>query len=311
MSICHDSSVAELETLVHKVYGECDAARAATGTSFAKCDKEFQKIEPLLHDQRELIHKSEHALAEHKVSIVAPHILTAHEKLPNVELKLKVAEFEQQRKIDECKRLHAKHLDASKKEIRFMKENKQLTKKVETLTAQREGEATPQEQTPHKENKELKKQLALLQAQLESKTEECKSNDQVIEDIREDFVAYQSIIDDTWSHRHDSCNELTDALDEQCSILIKERDTLEADLYTLHHKNNILAMERDNLQEQFNKSIKAHKTELEDIDTSKCKGSSRCTLRVVHLERALRISRTAEARAIQLVDQVNHDRMVA
>lgn len=51
--------------------------------------------------------------------------------------------------------------------------------------------------------------------------------------------------------------------------------------------------------------------ELEDLDTFECEGSSGCTSCVVHLERALRISRAAEAQALQLVDQVNHDRMVA
>lgn len=51
--------------------------------------------------------------------------------------------------------------------------------------------------------------------------------------------------------------------------------------------------------------------ELEDLDTSKCEGSQGCTSCVVHLERALGISRTAEIEALQLVDQVNHDRMVA
>lgn len=52
-------------------------------------------------------------------------------------------------------------------------------------------------------------------------------------------------------------------------------------------------------------SIKAHKMELEDADALKCEGSSGCTSCVVHLERA------AEAQALQFVDQVNHDRMVA
>lgn len=51
--------------------------------------------------------------------------------------------------------------------------------------------------------------------------------------------------------------------------------------------------------------------ELEDLDTSKCEGSQGCTSRVVHLERALRISRAAKTQALQLVDQVNHDRTVA
>lgn len=51
--------------------------------------------------------------------------------------------------------------------------------------------------------------------------------------------------------------------------------------------------------------------ELEDYDSLKCEGSSNCTSCVLHLKRALHISRAAEAQALRLVDQVNHDRMVA
>jgi len=51
--------------------------------------------------------------------------------------------------------------------------------------------------------------------------------------------------------------------------------------------------------------------ELEDLDASKCKGSQGREFCVVHLERSLRISRASESQSLQLVDQMNHDRIVA
>lgn len=246
---------------MHKIHGECDAAHAATAASFAKCDKGVKKLEAHLRNEKDLIHKTELALAEHKVSIATPHILAAYEKIPGIELKLKVAEFELQRKTDEYKRVQAKHLDAIKSEIRLKKQNKELTRTVETLTTQLEGKASPQELVLQAENEELQKQLALLKAQLQSKSDECVAKDTIIaskqqdiDNLREDFAAYQSVADQTWSHRHDSCNELAAALEEQCDMLTAEHDTLEGNLNTLHHKLNSVAMERDNLQEQFNVS---------------------------------------------------------
>lgn len=118
MSTYHDLPTEELEALMYKVHGECDAASAATQASLAKCDKGVKKLETHLRDEKALIHKAGLTLAEHTATVVAPHILAAYKKLPNVELKLKVAEFENKRKTEECECLKAKHLGASKLETR-------------------------------------------------------------------------------------------------------------------------------------------------------------------------------------------------
>jgi len=261
MSTYHDPSVAELEALMYKVHGACDAASAATQASFAKCDRGVKKLEAHLRNEKDLIREAELAHVEHKVSIIAPHILAAYEKLPSIELKLKVATFEQRRKAEGCKRLQAKHLDASKSEIRLKKANKQLTKTVESLTDQLQGKVSPQEQALKTENEDLRKQLALLRSQLASNTGECEAKDAIImskqQDIdyfREDFAAYQSVYEDTCSHRHDACDELVAALEERANMHDTERVALHGTISTLHHKCNTLAMERDTLQEQFNVS---------------------------------------------------------
>jgi chromosome segregation ATPase len=258
MSAYEDAFIAEAEALSNKLIAEGDARLASATARLSHCHKRVKKTEGIHRNDQEHFRKAELALEKHKVSIVAPHILAAYERLPSVELKLKIAEFEHQRKTDEYQRLQAKHLDASKSEIRLKKANKQLTNTVETLTAQLEGKSSPQEQTLQNENDELKKKLDLLQAQLDSKTKECDAKDQAVEDLREDFGAYQSVYEDTWSHRHDGCNELAAALEEQCEVLQSNfealqgiNNTLEGNLNTLHHKLNSAAKERDNLQERY------------------------------------------------------------
>ncbi|KAF9701677.1 hypothetical protein EKO04_000370 [Ascochyta lentis] len=339
MSTYEDPTIAELEAQMNSIHAEID-------TKLSNCSKIIAKLDTRHNDDNQHHKKADVLLAAHKVAIIAPHIVLAAEKLPEFELKLKVAEYELKRKTDECTRLTAKHLDACKSEIRTKKEKKQLTKTVESLTAQLEGKVTPEERNTKTENEELKQELAKLRAQLENKIEECEMKDQVIVDLTEDFAAYQSVTSNTWAHRHDSCNELNDALEEQCAMLTAERDTLQRNLQgdlnavqgnyeILSVKHDVLAMkrdelieERDNLQNKFNvrrvpflrhvdislhcqDALKAHQKELDRYSASQCEGSSSCTACPMHLKRALRISKAAEAQALQLVDQVNHDRMVA
>ena len=254
MSTYEDPSIAELETQMNKVHAAIDAG-------YANCDKLIKKIEARHREDDERFRKAETLLAEHKVAIIAPHVLLAVQKLPDIKLKLKVTEFELNRQTDERKRLEAKHLDVRKSEIRLKKENKQLTKTVESLTAQLQGKTTPEEKDLKAENQKLKEELAMLRAQLKRKTDECETKDsfivsreQDIADLTDDFAAYQNIISDALSKRHEGCDELHAALDEQCNMLTAERDTLEANLDTLHHKCNTLAIERDDLQGRFNVS---------------------------------------------------------
>ncbi|KAJ4401686.1 hypothetical protein N0V91_007727 [Didymella pomorum] len=285
MSIYHDLPTEELEALMYKVHGECDAASAATQASLAKCDKGVKKLETHLRDEKALIHRAELTLAEHTATVVAPHILAAYKNCRTPALK---------------------------------KANKQVTKAVESLTDQRQGKASPQEQALKNENEDLQRQLTLLQAQLASKAEVCEAKDAIImskqQDINyfcEDFAAYQSVHEDTWSHRHDGCNELSAALEEQCEMYKTLATTLEGNLNTFRRNLNSVAKECDYLREQFKDSIKAHRIELEDPDASKRESSQGRETCVVRLERTLRISRAGEFQALQLVDQVNHDRMVA
>ncbi|KAJ8108522.1 hypothetical protein OPT61_g8117 [Boeremia exigua] len=304
MSADDDLAIAELEAQMQLLHADSDAR-------LANCDKLVARIDARQKKDKERFVKVEKLLAEQKVAIIAPHILFAAQKLPDAILKLKVTEYDLQRKTDEYKRLEAKQLDARKSEIRVKKENRQLAKSMESLSAQLKGDCTPEDMRLKTENEMLKKELAMMKTQLKDKTDECEMKDRDINDLREDFAAYQSVTSSTWAHRHDACNELVAVLEEQCSTLTQQRDALESNLNTLHHKINTLTIERDSLQNQFTDAIKAHKMELEDYDSLKCQGSSSCTSCVLHLERSLRISRAAESQALQLVDQVNHDRMVA
>lgn len=261
MSTYQDPFIAEAKAQANKLFVESVARLANIDARLADCDRRVKKVEAMHRDDQEHFRKAETLLAEHYVAIHAPQVLEKPEKLPIVELKLRVAEYEQQRKVDECKRLELKHLDAHKTKIRLKKENKQLTKTVESLTAQLESKASPQEQALKTENDEFKEQLALLKAQVQNKTEECEAKDAVIAskeqdivDLRDDFAAYHSVTSDTWSHRHDSCNELVAALEEQCDMLTTERNILKGNLNTFHHKNNTLTIERDNLQGRFDVS---------------------------------------------------------
>ncbi|KAF2627056.1 hypothetical protein BU25DRAFT_448834 [Macroventuria anomochaeta] len=244
MSAYEDPTIAKPEAQINKINAKVDAR-------LSNASKLITKIQGCHRDNEKHFKKAEILLAEHKVAIIAPHILLAAQILPDTKLKLEVAEYEIKRQSDECKRLEAKHLDARKSEIRVKKENKQLTKIVESLTAQFEGKATPEEKCIKTENEKLMKKLAMLSAQLKSKIEECEIKDQAFNDLREEFAAYLSVNSDTWSHRHDSCNELVAALEEQCGMFAAERDALEANLNTLYHKNNFLTIERDNLQGRF------------------------------------------------------------
>ena len=104
-------------------------------SSLIRCDKLVAKIDARHNEDKLRFKKAEKLLTEYKVAAIAPHIFAAAQKLPDAQLKLKVAEYELHCKIDECKRLEAKQLNARKSEIRIKKEIKQLTKTVELLTA--------------------------------------------------------------------------------------------------------------------------------------------------------------------------------
>lgn len=262
MSTFTDPFISEAEALSQNLITEGEARLNSATARLAACDMRIKKVEAIHHNDQERFHKDELALEKHKVSIIAPHILAAYEKLPNIELKLRVAAYEHQRKTDESKRLQAKHIDTIKSEICLKKSNKQLTQTVESLAAKLDGKVLPQEQALKNESQELRKELDLLRAQLASKTEELEAKDamimskqQDIDYLREDFDAYQSVYETIWSHRHDGCNELTAALEEQCGMVIAERNVLEANLNALDHKCTSLAMERDYLQKQFDVSV--------------------------------------------------------
>lgn len=277
-----DPFIAEVEAQANTLFAESDITLAKNVARLADCEKHVKKVEAMHSADHRHFGKAETLLTEHHAAICAPRVLVDAEKLPSVELKLKVAEYDLQCKVAECKRLDAKHVDARKSEIRLKKDNKKLAEIVGTLTAQLEGRASPQEQVLKTENDDLKEQLAVLQAQLQQKTEECGAKDlnishlnndcaikgatiasfaQDIECLRDDFAAYQSVTSNNWSHRHDSCNELVTALEEQCDMLTAQRDTLECNLRalegtvgTLHHKCNTLTMECDALQSRFDVS---------------------------------------------------------
>ncbi|KZM26007.1 hypothetical protein ST47_g2836 [Ascochyta rabiei] len=173
---------------------------------------------------------------------------------------------------------------------------------------------------------------------MESKTEECETKDLFTNDLTEDFAANQSVTSEAWIHRHDSCNELNAALDEQCAMLTAERNINRNNFGVLSVKHDVLAMKCDalrgecaNLQSKFNSrygllrydvtislhhqnALKPYHEELgkhEHNHTPRFWRSSRCIRYPTHLKRALHISKAAEAQALQLVDQVNHDRMEA
>lgn len=124
---------------------------------------------------------------------------------------------------------------------------KQLIKTVKILTAQVEGKLTPKDKDIEAENEKMKEGLVMLRAQLKDKIDECEMKEQLISDLTEDFAAYQSVTSDTWAHRHDGCNELNAALDEQCEMLTVEHSTL-------HNNLNRLIIERHDLQRKFDVS---------------------------------------------------------
>lgn len=255
MSSYDDLGIAELEARMEQLHAESDIA-------FKRCNNLVASIDARHREDKTRSEKIAKLIAERKAIELAPHLYFAAQKLPGVELKLKVAKYDLERKVDECKRLKAKHMIALKSELCFTKEKTQLAKTVDTLTAQLERKASLEDQQLQAENDKLKEELAGLKMQLMTKTEECRmknahitSQDQDIEELRKDFITYQSVTSDNWAHRHDSCDELVTALEEQCSMLTTQHNTLksnvqtlETNIDTLHHKVNTLTMERDELQ---------------------------------------------------------------
>ncbi|KAL1607262.1 hypothetical protein SLS59_002225 [Nothophoma quercina] len=155
-------------------------------TKLSNCDWLSPKIDTRHREYDNRFKKSKRLFAEHKVTIIAPHIAAAAAKLPSAELKLKVAEYEIQRKTDGCKRLEAKHLNACKSEIRAKKEYKLLVKIVEPHTSQLESKTEPEEKDVMAENEKPKEELTMLRAQLESRTVECEAKDTVIAELTKD-----------------------------------------------------------------------------------------------------------------------------
>jgi chromosome segregation ATPase len=221
MSTYQYPTIAELEAQMI----EC---HAKTDSSLANCEKLITKLEARYLKADEDYSKVQTHLSEYKVNIIAPYIAAAAEQLPATALKLKVAEYDLKRKTEDYKKLEAKHLEACKSEIRVKKEKKQLEKTVVALTNHLDGNTTPDEKKLQTENERLKGELATLKAQLEHKTEECAMKDQFIADLTDDFAAYQDVTSDTLARRHDSCDELNAALDEQCGMLTAERDYLQS-----------------------------------------------------------------------------------
>ncbi|KAJ4316828.1 hypothetical protein N0V94_005241 [Neodidymelliopsis sp. IMI 364377] len=297
MSTYRDPTIAELEAQMI----EC---HAQTDSNLANCEKLITKLEARYLKADEDYSKVQTHLDEYKVNIIAPHIAAAAEQLPATALKLKVAEYDLERKTEDYKKLEAKHLETCKSEIRIKKEKKQLEQTVVALTAQLDGKTTPEEKQLQTENERLKEELATLKAQLEHKTDECAIKDQCIADLTDDFAAYQDVTSNTLARRHNSCNELTAALDEQCGMLTAERDYLQSHI-------DVLTVKGDMLKSELEAIITTDRKELELDNSFQCEGTLSCVSCPSHLERALHILRAAEAQALQLVDQVNHDRMVA
>ena len=90
--------IAEVEARAAELFAESKARLTRITTRLSGCDKCVKKIEGMHHDQKEKLRKAELTIAEHKVSVAGPRILAAYKKLPSIELKLKVAEYDQQRK---------------------------------------------------------------------------------------------------------------------------------------------------------------------------------------------------------------------
>jgi hypothetical protein len=224
-------SIAELDAEMNKYHAQIDARLVTCSKLITKLEARHQKA-----DKQQK--KAKILLDNFKVISIAPQVALAAEKLLATELKLRVTEYELKRKTDECKRLASKHLETSKSEIRVKKEKKQLAKTVDTLTTQLKGKITPEEIEIMIQNKELEQELTMLRAQLNRKIEECETKDRFIADLTVDFAAYQNVTSDTWVHRHDSCNELNAALDEQCAMLAAERDALQSKLNALQNRGD-------------------------------------------------------------------------
>ncbi|KAJ4345052.1 hypothetical protein N0V95_005994 [Ascochyta clinopodiicola] len=220
-------TITELEADMHKMHAEVD-------TKLSNCSKMIAKLDAHHNNADEHYRKADMLLAEHKVVIAALHNTLAAEKLPTVELKLRTAEYMLKFKSD----------------IRGKDAKKQLIKTMRSLTLQLAGKALPEEKDFKTENEKLKHELRILSAQLESKTEECETKDQIITDLTENFTVYQNVTPDTRIHRHDSCNELNVAFDEQCSVLTAERDIVQSNFEVLSVKHDVLAMKRDALGEE-------------------------------------------------------------
>lgn len=263
MSLHEDQSLVELEAQMNQLHAESNAG-------LARCDKLVKKIDARHKQDKALFEKAHKLLAETKVAAVAPHILAAAQRLPHVELKLKVAEFEINRNKQECKRLQIKHMNAFQAELRFKKENKQLTKTIESLTAGREIDTTSERNDTQSENEQLKEQLAALTAQLKVKTDECASKDAFIAnqerevaELRVEFAGYQDFTSNSSIHRHDGCNEHIAALEEQHVVLTTHYDdkinTLQSKLTVSRMPSSLVAL---SLLDQC--ATETYKTKLEE-----------------------------------------------
>ena len=193
---------------------------------------------------KERIQKVDKKVTELKVSAIAPDILADAQKLPHVQLQLRVAQYNADIKAAEYKRLDSRRYEAYESESRLKKDNKRLSELNKSLTATLEEKAASEDKALQSENDNLKEEIARLRAQLETKTEEVQQKDAIIASKEQDVASLKEGIaaeQTTSSHNHEGCDALEEAFRES------------SDLYSslcseLEDKVRTLTAERDDFQ---------------------------------------------------------------
>lgn len=243
MNPYRDLSTDELEAVMIKLRAESDV-------HIARWEEKVAEIKARAAEEKKRSSAMGKTSIQQTIAPIAPEITAAAQKLPQIELELKVARHNATEMAEDYKRLKAKHVDAVKIQIQLENDKKILNKTISSLTTDLEATAARKESDLQIENDNLRKEIAQLKSELKHQTEECQAKDTTIAGMYQNIVAFQEFMaveqesDSHISlHRHDACNEMEALLQEQAHMdslrftdLEEKMRVVKAERHELHNE---------------------------------------------------------------------------